>query len=291
MHAHRLTLSLAILVTLVMATTSRCDEPKDDSMQVEAAAMAKKVSAQCDFTTEGTVPTKLEMHSVPLLRWSNPTVGQVFGEVYLWTDNGRPAVVASMYRWFSPKWGDSLEVCSLSETSVTGRKGGVAFWSVEEPGLSLRALKDVDSPAKQPAGRLAQMRRMAGDFVADLVDTRSDVAGVSRQLRLLNQPIYRYPAPGEKSTYSDGGLFTFVEGTDPEVFLILEATKSDASEWRFGLVRMNRDALRVTFRNKTIWTAPFIEDVLNRSREPYAVFSLERPLKEIGTKPARKKGQ
>lgn len=291
MHAQRLKLSLSILIPLAMATASHCDEPKDDSMQVEAAAMAKKVSAQCEFTTAGTVPTKLEMHSVPLLRWSNPTVGQVFGEVYLWTDNGRPAVVASMYRWFSPKWGDSLEVCSLCETSVTGRNGGVAYWSVDEPGLSLADLKDVDPPAKQPAGRLAQMRRIAGNFVADLVDTRSDVAGVSRQLRLLNQPIYRYPAPGEKSTYKDGGLFTFVEGTDPEVFLILEATKSEeASVWRYGLVRMNRDALRVTFRNKEVWTAPFIEDVLNRSRETYAVFSLERPLKEIGTKPARKKG-
>ncbi|MBS0205641.1 MAG: hypothetical protein JSS49_22285 [Planctomycetes bacterium] len=282
---------LLLILVLTVGSTGRCDEPKDDSMQAEVATMAKRLSAECEFTSVGTASLKLEIHPVPLLRWSNPTVGHVFGEVYLWTDNGRPAVVASMYRWFSPKWGDSLEVCSLCESPVTGRKGAVEFWTAKDPGLSLTTLQDVDPPARLPAGRLAQMRRMAADFTANLVDTRSDVAGVRRQLRLLNQPIYRYPTPPKKATYRDGALFTFVEGTDPEVFLILEAFQSDeGGGWRFGLVRMNRDALRVTFRNNAVWSAPFIEDVLNRPREPYAVFSLEQPLKDVGTPQSPKKG-
>ena len=129
------------------------------------------------------------------------------------------------------------------------------------------------------------MRRLAGVFVAQLADTRGDDAGVKRQLRLLSQPVFRYPAATEKSAYIDGALFAFVEGTDPEVLLQLEATKSDdGSIWHFGLARMNRDALVVTYRDEIVRTAPHIEDVLNRPRDPYALFSLEHPFQEAARK-------
>ena len=132
------------------------------------------------------------------------------------------------------------------------------------------------------------MRRLAADFVANLADTRGNDSGVKRQLRLLTQPIFRYPAPNEKAAYSDGAMFAFVEGTDPEAFLLLEATKAgDEAKWQFGLVRMNGDALRVTFRDANIWSVPKIENPLNLSKEPYALFSLEHILKDTPTNDAK----
>ena len=52
---------------------------------------------------------------------------------------------------------------------------------------------------------------------------------------------------------------------------------------------MNRDALRVTYRNETVWNAPHLEDVLNRPREPYALFSLEHPFQDAGNEPSPSK--
>lgn len=214
----------------------------------------------------------------------------MFGEVYVWTDNGRPAVVASLFRWFSVKWGDTLEVCSLVDGPVSGRLRDVRVWAPTDPGLQFKLISEADAVAKSSPARLVQMRRMANVFVAELADTRSTGARVNRQLRLLNQPIFRYPPPTEKSEYVDGALFTFVEGTDPEVLLLIEATKVEGEDkWRYGLARMNRDALVVKYRETTVWTAPHIADVLNRPRDPYAAFCLDLPLREVVSRPSLSK--
>lgn len=256
-------------------------EANNEALRASVAATAKEFVSRCEFTAGEAGTTKLALHPEPILRWSNPTVGTVFGEVFVWTDNGRPAVIASWYRWFSPDWGRTLEVCSLTDSRMAGRIDDVRFWATEKPGLTLKPLMNAEAPVKTPSARLVQMRRLAGDFVAHLADTRGNDSGVKRQLRMLTQPIFRYPAPSEKSGYSDGAMFAFVEGTDPEAFLILEATKAnDESKWQFGLVRMNGDAIRVTFRDTDVWSVPKIGSPLNLSRDPYALFSLEHVLKD-----------
>lgn len=245
----------------------------DDALRVKVAASAKEFAGKCEFTAGAGDGSRLVWHPEPILRWSNPTAGKVFGEVFVWTNNGRPAVVGCWYQWFSPYQSRTFETCSLSETGMTGRIKDNRFWKTEKPGLSLKPLKEVDAPAKIPAARLVQMRRMAGDFVANLADTRGNNSGVKRQLRLLTQPVFRYSAAKPDATYLDGALFAFVEGTDPEAFLILEATKTPTgTDWQFGLVRMNSDALNITFRDTTVWTVPLIENSLSLSKEPYALF-------------------
>lgn len=265
-----------------------------EELQLSVAASAREFVGRCEFTAGEAGNGKLALHPEPILRWSNPTAGTVFGEVFVWTDNGRPAVIASWYRWFSPDWGRTLEVCSLADSRMSGRLDDVRFWNTEKPGLTFKPLANADAPAKTPAAKLVQMRRLAGDFVANLADTRGNDSGVKRQLRLLTQPIFRYPAPNEKADYSDGALFAFVEGTDPEAFLLLEATKSnDDAKWRFGLVRMNSDALRITFRDKEVWSVPKIEHPLNLSKEPYVLFTpahipLEAAINDKKAAPATK---
>ena len=274
-----LVLLLALLANqLVNEKAGNTDDTNDDALRATVAASAKDFAARCEFIAEGTGKAKLVLHPEPILRWSNPTVGKVFGEVFVWTDNGRPAAIGSWYRWFSPDWGRTFEVCSLTGGRVTGRINEIEFWNTAKSGLTLKPLVEADAPAKTPATRLVQMRRLAGDFAAHLADTRGNDAGVKRQLRLLPQPVFRYLAPKAGSTYLDGALFAFVEGTDPEVFLVLEAT--DEVTWEYGLVRMNSDALRITFREKDVWTASKIENPLNLMKEPYALITSEEVLKE-----------
>jgi hypothetical protein len=269
-----LVLLLALLANqLVKEKAGNTDDTNDDAIRATVATSAKDFAARCEFIAEGTGKAKLVLHPEPILRWSNPTAGKVFGEVFVWTNNGRPAVVGCWYQWFSPYQSRTFETCSLSETGMTGRIKDNRFWKTEKPGLSLKPLKEVDAPAKIPAARLVQMRRIAGDFVANLADTRGNHSGVKRQLRLLTQPVFRYSAAKPDATYLDGALFAFVEGTDPEAFLILEATKTPTgTDWQFGLVRMNSDALNITFRDTTVWTVPLIENSLSLSKEPYALF-------------------
>lgn len=268
-------LLLSILpVQLAAETEKDVNKAGDEAQRASVAVAAKEFVGRCEFSVGQPASRKLELHPDPILHWTNPTVGTVHGEVYVWTDHGRPAVVASWYRWFTPDWGRTLETTSLAEEPVTGRVRDIQFWNSEKPGLALKPLANIDAPAKSPAARLVQMRGLAGDFVAHLADTRGNESGVKRQLRLLTRPVYRYPAADARATYLDGALFAFVEGTDPEAFLLLEALKTgDKSSWHFGLVRMNGDALRVTFRDKNVWSAPMIASLLNQSKEPYALFT------------------
>src|SRR5580692_2600991 len=44
----------------------------------------------------------LEMMREPVLKWSNPDRGEILGNVFLWTRDGRPLMVGSLFKWFKP---------------------------------------------------------------------------------------------------------------------------------------------------------------------------------------------
>ena len=68
--------------------------------------------------------------------------------------------------------------------------------------------------------------------------------GADYELRLLAQPVLRCSDP--KSGLIDGTLFLLVYGTNPEVVLLIEASKEGASEptWSYVLARMGRATAR-----------------------------------------------
>ncbi|HUQ69292.1 MAG TPA: hypothetical protein VM165_07215 [Planctomycetaceae bacterium] len=269
------------------AATTRPPGVGNDPQATQVADLAKQFTGRCEFTLESEPQRRLTLHPHPILRFSNPTVGQVFGDTYLWTDRGRPAVVASYYKFFSPDWGRNLEVSSLAEGRISARMDQVRFWTPAESGVTFQPLADAEPPAPSPAARLVQMRRLAAGFKALLADTRNEGNVVTRQLRQLTQPVYRYPPADADATYLDGAMFAFVEGTDPEVLLLLEAVPvGNVARWRFGLARTNGGALRVTFRDRPIWSVPHLDSSLDRVQEPYTLFSLEHPLKESRPSPA-----
>ena len=117
------------------------------------------------------------------------------------------------------------------------------------------------------------MRSIAGGFSGRLLDARVEIAGEDQTLRLLTKPLYRYEP--KDSALRDGALFTFVLGTDPEFFLLLEARETPrGARWQYALARMNDDALQVTFKGKAIWKV----DKVKRRRDPRAVyFSMNLP--------------
>lgn len=281
---------LAIVILAALNGVVRGDEGSLSDRQRIVTDLAKRTVELTQFrVAKGNAPL---VHHGPLLRWSNPTAGEVHGEIHLWTEDGRPACIGSVYRWFSPQWGATLEVSSLVDRPVVARQLDREFWKPPATAIRWEPLAGSEAPADTPAARLIQMRRILRDFAATLRDTRRTEEPVERRLRLMPQPLFRYPAPSATASYLDGAMFSFVEGTDPEVLILLEcdAAKTGAAPaketepaWRWGAVRMNMDSQTVSLSGRAAWSADGLElsRVLSAPAEPYAYFMLEEQTGEV----------
>jgi hypothetical protein len=139
-----------------------------------------------------------------------------------------------------------------SETLAVDRKGRL-MWQAPTGGIAWKPLPDVQRPAGSRPLRLTQLKQMARRFSAELTDARAGGEGVNKSLRLLAQPVYRYPASGVR----DGAVFAMVVGTDPELLLLLE---SDDDGWQYAAARMNRDVLEVRLDEQRVASFPRIAD-------------------------------
>jgi hypothetical protein len=112
------------------------------------------------------------------------------------------------------------------------------------------------------------MRTLAKGFGAELVDLRVNEKGERQTLRLLPQPVYRYES--SNADVRDGAVFAIVLGTDPELFVLIEARRSeDSFRWQYGLARMNDDAMVVKYNDQEIWR---VEPLKSRDRLRDAYF-------------------
>jgi hypothetical protein len=195
---------------------------------------------------------ELKLEPKAILRWTNPTVGRLYGDVYVWTADGRPEVVMSLYKAWEPAWGFAAEMHSLSLTEISAERDGRSMWQPSKAGINLKDVADASEPAELPVRRLQQMRAIANNFSATMTDERLTASGERQELRLLTQPVYRYQCTD--SEIIDGALFAIVLGTDPEVFLLLEARQTQgAARWQYALARMNNDGLRASYKGSEIW--------------------------------------
>jgi hypothetical protein len=213
----------------------------------------------------------LALQPEPVLTWSNPIVGEIYGNVFIWTSKGRPEVVGSLHKWYSPHHHSAIEFLSLSTGQLVAHwNGSTAFWTPARPGIELKPIPEAPRPASTPSQRLRQIRELAKDFSG----RERLYEETERETRLLAQPVYRYSDCQEPVI--DGALFAFVQGTDPETFLLIEARRVDGKpQWRYALARMNHVAMRVSYRGKEIWAAPLLPfaQVQDR-RAPYATLGV-----------------
>ncbi len=268
--AMRVLIVLAPLLGLAGAAWS--DPQKDEkALAEEFLAFAKRQAASYTIRLEGS-DRPMKLHPEPVLKWSNPVVGTIYGDVFIWTDQGRPEAVASIYRFYSKPVHRADEFHSLALGKLSAERDGATVWTPSRPGLELKPIPDAPAPADSAAARLRQMRSLAQEFTG----RQTNREGVDRDMRLLAQPLYRYE--DTKGDLIDGGLFVFVLGTDPEVFLLIEARRSSsgAPEWRFGATRMNNVNLRISHRGHEIWSAPEIPySQVFDFNQPYVLFGFD----------------
>jgi hypothetical protein len=256
------------------AQDSAAEPVELDKTQIEAAHKLTTAEAgKYAFTLQDEPRSSPKLRVEPVLRWSNPAVGEVHGNVFLWTIGERPAVIGSLFKWFSPHTHMSHEFHSLAEAPLVARYEGADAWTAAEPGLKFTPLPGARPPAGTAQQRLLEIKRLVKDFTA----TKTERDGNKQEIRLLTQPIYRYAAPDSEIT--DGALFAFVQGTDPEIFLLLEARGSPGREtWHFAPARMNSVQLVLRYQDREVWQAETLasRDIYGHA-QPYTSFFIKMP--------------
>jgi hypothetical protein len=271
-----------LLILFTAAFSALADEkpagqPAGDQVEKDRATQAlelcRKAAHEYRLCLDDAKRTELVLKDDPLLRWSNPAVGSIHGGVFIWTHRGRPAAVASIFKWFHPLDHMAFEVHSLSTERLIGILGPTEVWKSSRPGVEFKPVPDAPAPAGTPAARLTQMRAISNDFTVEKTDR--DESHTQQRMRLLTQPVLRYASPADGVT--DGGLFAYVQGTDPEVFLMLEAREADGgSAWHYALARMNSTIFKVNYKDKEVWSVDVVPwGVVFNNREPYNILNLD----------------
>ncbi len=256
--------NLVILLALVFAVDDL--EQKDDPAATrESAQRVLDLARQYEFFADSDRRTKFELQPKPLLAYSNPVRGDVHGNVFVWTRNGRPEVVGAIFDFRSENKLDS-EMHTLATAGVVGRREGREFWNPAKPGVRFQAVPHAQPPAATAATRFRQMRELVNDFTVE----REHPEQGKGAMRLLPQPIYRYSS--SKAEIVDGAMFVFVEGTDPEAYLLLEARAGGKPEWQFAFARMNIVPFTGLYRGETVWNVGDVSwDEVFDKQEPYAI--------------------
>jgi len=260
---------------LAMGTSLAQQKPEVDAekQKVEALAIARRAARAYAMRVGG---VKLELQADPVLRWSNPEVGNVYGNVFVWTRNERPLVVGSLFHWLAAQPTMEHEFHSLAAEPVSAEFQGEKVWETRESGVAFADIPQAPQPAASEAQRLLQLRQLAKEFtgVGKFGQNPSD-----QELRLLPQPIHRYAAPQEQVLA--GGLFSFVRTTDPEILLIIEARSTATpgpearSRWQFAAVRMHSTAdLWLKHGTQKVWQAEPLEiqEIFTVHERPYTAF-------------------
>lgn len=183
----------------------------------------------------------------PVLRYTNPVRASFSdGAVYVWCEGERPLAAAVLS---IRETGNVVrELVSFTERPLECRRDGQPAWKPKGGNLVDQSLVGALPPDKSDKRRLRQMREAAARFRV-IKKASPDV-----DLRLLGQPLYRYAA--HDAGVIDGAVFAFVEATDPDFLLMVEANRGDAAspaEWRYTLARMLSGPVEVELDGKPLW--------------------------------------
>jgi hypothetical protein len=250
--------TILVLLLCVPGQATASDRPAESEAEKARGERLLRIhtddAASYDIYRDAARTQKLELRREPIYRWTNPTrVGGQIGEVFIWTEHGRPEVIGSI---FSHPDGNLRVFChefhSLSTEVLVVDRDAPNRWEPQAPGVDLKPIPGAPAPARSAAQRQAQIRELARTFSGRSLSDQ----GQSWELRLLPRPLYRYESTS--TDVIDGALFALVSsaGTDPEIILLLEARRTDSGpQWQFGAARFSDMSLWLKHNNEEVWSA------------------------------------
>ncbi len=252
-------MTYTILIAVVAGVTGQLDQT-EDAGQREITLWRKAFDRQAKdyvITAVAEPANAFRLVERPVFLWNQPLRQQFtqIGSVYVWLgQDGRPGAIGTLYCWKMPDehWSLSHEFHSLASTPLKTVFRGRAFWAPTKPGLTWRPVPDAPRPAGSRQRQLLQIRQLARQFQAHLVDRKRD----RWELRLLSKPLYDY-ATEDGETPLAGALCAMCVGVDPELLLAIEARQTDeGAQWHYACGALAGLELHVRFQGKEVWSWP-----------------------------------
>ncbi|QDV47478.1 hypothetical protein Enr13x_73870 [Stieleria neptunia] len=190
------------------------------------------------------------LQTSPLFRWDNPISG-ARGGVFLWTIDERPVAMTKCH--VNDRKQHYVESSVFLSDSLLLKYQDQTIWRPKESALKHVSVERDSSPVQSSVGRLVQMRQLAADFAIE--DTWGEGDGEPYQLRLIPRPLYRYAS--KEAGLLDGAVFAFVQGTNPEAVVIVEAIRrNNQVQWHCGISRLTGYALTVERNGNVVYKVP-----------------------------------
>jgi hypothetical protein len=258
-----LKLSRRTMLGLLSAAACLGAEPRlpaadgDDSEVVKAwLAVCDKQAADFAIAAASAPDKPFRRIESPVFRHAQPARGNDVGAVWVWVDEtARPVAIGDIFAWSvndAPDRNVTHEFHSLADVPLMARYGDSPCWQPEKPGLEWKPVPDAPAPGKTKADRQRQARDLARGFSANTVDFQQ-----SRwELRLVPRPVYQYDSDGVRPTVS-GGLFALCQGTDPELWLMIEtrAVGTDLA-WHYAFASFTDYAAQARHGADEVWSCP-----------------------------------
>jgi hypothetical protein len=194
-----------------------------------------------------------KLHEPPIQNFTNPERNQELGSVFVWLNEGRPAVLGQFFRFNvrgeRPK--KHALHSTMSEPLEATYRDRVA-WTPDQAGVEWVPFPGAPAVAATRTERLLQMRQIARAFQVKLFEPR----GEASDLRLAARPLFDYSAP--RVGVTDGALFSFMIATDPEAILMVEAfNEQGKSGYRYAFARFHFWKLSAKLGDRTAWEVEY----------------------------------
>jgi hypothetical protein len=254
-------LVMIVSVCLGLCAFVAAQEPSADAERARHLARMRELAGSIQVLADADQSdSAVKLKDEPVLRYADDTRQTFESSLWIWSNGGRPAAIVALEYYPTdpqgPRW--LYEIASLSPKHIAAKRiaaerEGSFQWTATEPGLSLQLLADAPPPAEKEVRRLAQMKQLRGRFTAD--ENASSASGGRIELRPLATPLLRY-ADAEQGIL-DAAIFSFANGTNPELLLILEARKAEGKlAWHYALIHMSGEPVAVQLDGKDIWQRP-----------------------------------
>jgi hypothetical protein len=254
------TLGFACVLLGTLVSHMLADEKsKPDKNQSEILA-ARRLALMKDHVAAVIIESKevgfpAKFGEKPIFRYTDPARGYVAASVWKLGDQGRPKAILAVE--LNPatfgKPCIAYEYGSLTDSRFTARWQQMN-WSPKGTLYQFKAIPESPTPEKSASLRLIQLRALARRFSAtEVVDQQKC------ELRLLPQPVDRYIP--SKEDQSDGAVFFFVFGTNPEVVLLIE---SNGQNWSYAAGRLTgAQEVVLSLDNSIAWHGDPLEAGVN----------------------------
>ena len=143
------------------------------------------------------------------------------------------------------------EFHSLFSDGVSMELPGKSAWKTKQPGLQWQPFPKTPAPDTIDRKRKLEAKTLARRISANATDPSRSRS----ELRLIPTPIYEYSAVEANVEY--GVMFSFCQGTDTELIVLLEARKKeDKREWHYAYATFTDYQLSVAIDSETPWHSP-----------------------------------